>query len=279
MGTQTSTPSAVAESARQRAGALFGRPPARNDPESPGPAGTSPAGTSPAGSPRRPSWREAVFERLPLWVQLRCGLELKTVAAIAGVLALAAAFAVHHFWTGRPRAIQVPTASHSAVAELPAPAQASESAAPSGSASPGGGVVVDVAGKVRQPGVRHLPAGSRVIDALTAAGGALPGVDTSSLNLARILADGEQVVVGRPAAPDAVAPASGAVGAVGTGPLSLNSATVDQLDALPGVGPVLARHIIDYRNQHGGFTSVNQLRQIGGVGQRKFDELKSLVRP
>jgi competence protein ComEA len=233
---------------------------------------------------RRSSWREAVFERLPLWVQLRCGLEMKTVAAMAGVLAVAAAFAVHHFWAGRPRTIQIPTASHSAVAEAPAPAEVSAAAvpsassAPSGSASPSGGVVVDVAGKVRQPGVRHLPAGSRVIDALTAAGGALPGVDTSSLNLARVLADGEQVMVGRPAAPDTAAVATGS-GAGSSGPVSLNSATVDQLDALPGVGPVLARHIIEYRNQHGGFTSVNQLQQISGVGRRKFSELKSLVRP
>jgi competence protein ComEA len=218
---------------------------------------------------------------LPLWVQLRCGLEMKTVAALAGVLAVAAVFAVHHFWTGRPRAIQVPTALHSAVVEVPAPAGASTSAAPfapSGSASPGGAVVVDVAGKVRQPGVRRLPAGSRVIDALTAAGGTLPGVDTSSLNLARILADGEQVVVGRPAAADAAAAATGP-GTGSSAPVSLNSATVEQLDALPGVGPVLAQHIIEYRNQHGGFTSVNQLQQISGVGRRKFNELKSLVRP
>jgi competence protein ComEA len=214
-----------------------------------------------------------------MWVQLRCGLEMKTVAAIAAVLAVAAAFAVHHFWTGRPRAVQIPTAAHSAVAEAPSPAEASApSAPPSGSASPGGGVVVDVAGKVRQPGVRRLPAGSRVIDALTAAGGALPGVDTSSLNLARVLADGEQVVVGLPAVPEAAAAVAGP-GTGSSGPVSLNSATVEQLDALPGVGPVLARHIIEYRNQHGGFTSVNQLQWISGVGQRKFNELRSLVRP
>ncbi|MBV9022494.1 MAG: ComEA family DNA-binding protein [Streptomycetaceae bacterium] len=287
MRTQSSTaPTAsAAESARQRAGALFGRLPSGNTAEPPdSPESVVPVGAAaPAGRPRRSSWREAVFERLPLWVQLRCGLEMKTVAAMAGVLAVAAAFAVHHFWTGRPRAIQIPTASHSAVAEVSAPAEASAAvpsapSTPSGSASPGGGVVVDVAGKVRQPGVRHLPAGSRVIDALTAAGGALPGVDTSSLNLARVLADGEQVVVGRLAMPDTAAVATGS-GTGSSGPVSLNSATVDQLDALPGVGPVLARHIIEYRNQHGGFTSVNQLQQISGVGRRKFNELKSLVRP
>src|SRR5690242_18994954 len=127
----------AADSAQQRAGALFGRlPPGKADerPEPPEPA----APTAPAGRLRRLSWREAVFERLPLWVQLRCGLEMKTVAAMAGVLAVAAAFAVHHFWTGRPRTIQIPTASHSAVAEAPAPADVSAAAVPSASSAPSG---------------------------------------------------------------------------------------------------------------------------------------------
>jgi competence protein ComEA len=135
-------------------------------------------------------------------------------------------------------------------------------------------VTVDVAGKVARPGLRLLPRGSRVADALAAAGGPLPGTDTTALNLARPLTDGEQILVGVPAPAAASTP-----GGPATGPLSLNSATPAQLDALPGVGPVLAQHIIDFRTQHGGFTSLQQLRQIPGIGPRKFTTLQPLVHP
>ncbi len=241
-------------------------------------------------------------------------MELRTVAALAGVLVLAVAFAVHHFWAGRPRVVQVPPVSRGTAmapaAHAFAPPSASAGTAPGmvPGPSPGGGVVVDVTGKVRDPGVLRLPPGARVTDALKAAGGALPGTDTGTLNLARLLVDGEQVVVGRPAG--SAAGSFGGTGGVGigagglgggglaesggagaggiggpmtgvgaSGPVSLNSATPDQLDALPGVGPVLARHIIEYRAQHGGFTSVSQLRQVTGVGDRRFKDLKPLVRP
>jgi competence protein ComEA len=146
----------------------------------------------------------------------------------------------------------------------------------------GAEIVVDVSGKVRRPGIHRLPAGSRVVDALNAAGGVRPGTDISGLNRARFLVDGEQVVVGA-AAP---APGSGAggapVGAAAAGPVapvSLNSATVEQLDTLPGVGPVLAQHIVDYRMQHGGFRSVDELREVNGIGDRRFADLRNLVRP
>jgi competence protein ComEA len=246
----------------------------------------------------RPSWRETVLERLPVWLQLRCGLELRTVAAMAGVLVFAAAFAVHHFWAGRPRTVQVPPLARGSAMAPAAHALTPPSgplATPSGAVpgpSPGAGVVVDVTGKVRRPGVLRLPPGSRVTDALKAAGGVLPGTDTGALNLARLLVDGEQVAVGRPIAAGAAGGTGGAAagagsGAVGglpggtgaAGPVSLNTATADQLDALPGIGPVLARHIIEYRAQHGGFTSVGQLRQVTGVGDRRMRELQPLVRP
>ncbi|PWI44489.1 DNA-binding protein [Streptomyces sp. ICBB 8177] len=221
-------------------------------------------------------------------------MEPRTVAALAGVLVIAVAFGVHHFWAGRPRAIAVPPVTRAAMSTEDAtsrpsggPPDVARAATPSASAS-GAVLVVDVSGKVRRPGVLRLPPGSRVLDALTAAGGALPGVDTGTVNLARPLVDGEQIVVGGPqaAAPSgggqpgaaAGAAAAGAPGAPG-GPVSLGSATEAQLDALPGVGPVLAQRIIDYRNQHGGFTSVNQLRQVTGVGERRFQELQPLVRP
>jgi competence protein ComEA len=280
MGTHTATANRHSDSdtvARARADALFDRPPTVADPV------PEPAAAGPVRSPRRPSWRTAVLERLPVWVQLRCGMELRTVAALAGVLVLAAVFAAHHFWAGRPRTVQPPPVARAATSPVGQVTGGSATPAVRPSAAE---VVVDVAGKVRAPGVRHLPAGARVTDALKAAGGPLPGADTSGLNLARPLTDGEQVVVGQPVAPaeaagsrgGGAAQASGTGGGTG-GPLSLNTATAEQLDALPGVGPVLARRIVEYRTEHGAFTSVSQLRQVTGVGERRFQELQPLVRP
>ncbi|MEU9849068.1 ComEA family DNA-binding protein [Streptomyces sp. NPDC047985] len=141
-----------------------------------------------------------------------------------------------------------------------------------------------MSGKVRRPGIQRLPSGARVADALRAAGGARSGVDLTGLNRARVLVDGEQIVVGAPVGTPAVnsgAPGGSTGGGPGpvTGPVSLNSATIDQLDTLPGVGPVLARHIIDYRAQHGGFRSVDELREVNGIGDRRFADLRPLVGP
>lgn len=107
----------------------------------------------------------------------------------------------------------------------------------------------------------------------------------TGLNRARLLTDGEQVVVGLPPGPPALGPAGGAGpgGASGgpgpSAPLSLNTATAEQLETLPGVGPVLAQHMIDYRAENNGFRSVDELRQVNGIGDRRFAELQSLVRP
>jgi competence protein ComEA len=122
------------------------------------------------------------------------------------------------------------------------------------------------------------------VDALRAAGGVRPGTNTDGLNRARLLVDGEQIVVGGPApAPGPVAAGSATGGSVAGAapatPVPLSTATVDQLDALPGVGPVLAQHIVDYRSQHGGFRSVDELRQVNGIGERRFADLRNLVRP
>ncbi|MBV9593644.1 MAG: ComEA family DNA-binding protein [Actinobacteria bacterium] len=138
------------------------------------------------------------------------------------------------------------------------------------------GVVVDVVGHVSRPGVYELPAGARVTDALTAAGGALPGVDLTGLNLASKLTDGQQVAVGIGGLPPAVASVSPASGSPAA-PVNLNTASVADLDGLPGVGPVLAQHIIDWRTQHGHFDSVDQLREVTGIGPAKFTDLKALV--
>src|SRR5262249_1157610 len=116
----------------------------------------------------------------------------------------------------------------------------------------------------------RLPSGARVADALAAAGGALPGVDLSYVNLARKLSDGELVLVGTTPPPDQSAPGAG-------GKVNLNTATLAQLDALPGAGPPLAQRILDYRGQHGDFRSADDLRHVPGIGDAKFAQLKDLV--
>ena len=151
---------------------------------------------------------------------------------------------------------------------------------PSPGAAPAAGstIVVDVQGKVRHPGVVRLQAGSRVLDALVAAGGARPGVPTSSLNLAQPLSDGEQVVLDPDgAAPGAGSSSAGAPGAAG-GVVDLNRATLADLDGLPGVGPVLAQRILDWREEHGRFTSAEELQEVPGIGPSKFADLKDHVR-
>lgn len=216
-----------------------------------------------------------------MWLQVRCGVEPRTVAAVGVVLLAAVGFAAQQYWSGRPQPVTAPAVVAPAPAPAPAPGPGAASA-PSPSPGPAAGppvtaggtrIVVDVSGKVRDPGIRRLPVGSRVEDALAAAGGVRPGTDTTGLNRARVLLDGEQVLVGAPAP----APPGGA--GPSPGPLSLGSATVEQLDGLPGVGPVLAQHIVEFRTARGGFRSVEDLRQVNGIGERRFADLRTLVRP
>ncbi|MER5898903.1 ComEA family DNA-binding protein [Streptomyces mirabilis] len=250
------------------------------------------------------AWREraglAVRERMPLWLQSRCGLERRSVTALGVLLVVAVVFAVQQFWGGRTQSVRAPEVVR-AVAPYGGQSGAVErkSAEPGGAAgappspagsagSTGPAIVVDVSGKVRSPGLQRLPAGSRVEDALRAAGGVRPGANTEGLNRARLLVDGEQVLVGVPVAvtgpvtgggSSATGTGGSASGAAPSAPVSLSTATVDQLDTLPGVGPVLAQHIIDYRTQHGGFRSVDELREVNGIGDRRFSDLQKLVRP
>ncbi|MER6168459.1 helix-hairpin-helix domain-containing protein [Streptomyces violaceorubidus] len=244
------------------------------------------------------TWRErtgqALRERMPLWLQTRCGLERRSVVALSVLLVLAAVFAAQHFWSGRTQPVAAPEVLREAAAYgagKPGPtagdrATTSEpgaTSAPTATATAGPEIVVDVGGKVREPGIHSLPAGSRVADALRAAGGVRPGTKTDGLNRARFLVDGEQVIVGAPASappPGAGSAPGGPAGAAGpAAPVSLSTATTDQLDTLPGVGPVLAQHIVDYRTQHGGFRSVDELREVNGIGERRFADLRDLVRP
>ncbi|MFI0925256.1 helix-hairpin-helix domain-containing protein [Streptomyces sp. NPDC021012] len=257
------------------------------------------------GSP--PGARErlaaALRDRTPVWVQTRCGLEPRALAALAVVLLVAAGLAGAYFWTGRPEEVRAPELVRAAAPMAAAPApKAGPGEAGQGPVSPGPGagagaapgagaagvfgasgasgarVVVDIGGKVRRPGVLTLPAGSRVADALRAAGGAEPGADLTGVNRARVLLDGEQVLVGLPG-PPAGGPGPGGGGGAPGVPLSLNTATAEQLDGLPGVGPVLAQHIVDHRTEHGGFRSVGELREVDGIGERRFADLEPLVRP
>jgi competence protein ComEA len=138
-------------------------------------------------------------------------------------------------------------------------------------------LVVDVAGAVRRPGLYRLAQGARVADAIAHAGGLTAHAERTAVNLAAPLADGEQVLVAARGSPVAGA-AAGSPGAT-SGPVSLSSATAEQLDTLPGVGPVTAQKIVDYRQAHGPFTSVDGLDAIPGIGPAKLAELRPLVVP
>ena len=138
-------------------------------------------------------------------------------------------------------------------------------------------VVVDVAGKVKKPGVYKLPSGSRAVDAVTAAGGAKPGVDLSDINLAHVLTDGEQILVGAPKlSTNSRAKSSKKIKV--NGPININTANLAQLDALPGVGPVIAARIISYREKNGPFKTIEELRKVPGMGASKFAQLQSQIR-
>jgi competence protein ComEA len=137
-------------------------------------------------------------------------------------------------------------------------------------------LVVDVVGAVRRPGLLHLAGGTRIADAIAAAGGMTPKADDTLVNLAAPLADGEQVVV--PVLGAGGAAAGGAAGAP-TAPVDLNSATAEQLDALPGVGPSTAAKIIAFRLAHGPFRSVEELDAVPGIGPARIEQLKGLVLP
>ncbi|MEW2110649.1 ComEA family DNA-binding protein [Streptomyces albidoflavus] len=274
-------------------GAGAGEPPGPDERPS-GPSETSVlrerAPAREAARPRRAGGRRRSTDRrgwdgVPVLLRARCGMEWRSVAALAVVVLVAVVWAAQHFWTGRPEPVRVPEAVAQGASEGPGavggPAATGLPPTPAGAppSASAGPLVVDVSGKVARPGVHRLPAGSRVEDALEAAGGVRPGTDTSGLNRARLLADGEQVAVGVDPAPGA-GPGPGAPGqGAAAGPLSLGTATAEQLETLPGVGPVLAAAIIAYRTENGGFRSVDQLRDVRGIGDRRFEDLRGLVRP
>lgn len=220
-------------------------------------------------------------ERLPATLQGRVSLGSSHLAVLALVAALGLAVTAFLVLRSRPEGAVVPPPRSAGALVTPSAVPGAPSGAPSGTgtagatpaATPAGTVVVDVAGKVRRPGVVTLPAGSRVVDALRRAGGARDRVDLTSLNLARVLTDGEQVLVGiQP--PPGVAPAAAGASRAGGGPLvNLNTATVVELEALPGVGPVTAGKIARWRDEHGGFTAVDDLLEVDGIGEKTLADL------
>jgi competence protein ComEA len=172
-------------------------------------------------------------------------------------------------WLDRPRVDPAPVTPAGSPASSSAPAQPTVGEVADTSAT----VVVSVVGSVTRPGLVTLPSGSRVAAAVEAAGGLGPDADPASVNLAAVVSDGQQIVVGAPGT--SVTGADGAAAAPG-GKLDLNSATAAELDALPGVGPVLAQRIVDHREQ-GPFTSVDQLDDVPGIGPARAAELAELV--
>ncbi|WP_433797444.1 helix-hairpin-helix domain-containing protein [Actinoplanes sp. CA-252034] len=190
---------------------------------------------------------------------------VRALAAVAVVVVLVAGFLA---WRSRPQVEDVvaPAGPGSPSVAVPGPAPASAA----------GDLVVAVGGRVRKPGLVRLASGARVADALTAAGGAEPGVDVAMLNLARKVVDGELIMVGVTPPPGSTVGA-GTPGAVSGGLINLNTATLGQLDTLPGVGPVLAQRILDARDAQGGFRAVTDLRKVDGIGESRYEQLKDLV--
>jgi competence protein ComEA len=192
---------------------------------------------------------------------------IRALAAVAAVVVLVAGYLA---WRAQPRPEPVPAAS-----SIPAPGGPPEPIGPASASATS--IVVAVQGRVRHPGLVRLPAGARVQDAIEAAGGAVPGTDLSFVNLARRLVDGELLVIGVTPPPGVDLNGGAGTAATAGGRVNLNTATLAELDGLPGIGPSLAQHIIDYRTAHGGFHSVNELRQVEGIGDAKFAQLKDRV--
>jgi competence protein ComEA len=251
-------------------------------PDPPEPLMVRDPGRHSRGAPDRDGSRTARWleGRLPAALQGRLALRAAHLVVLSVVLATAVVVAAWATLRTAPDQVPIPVAHTSS----PVAPTAADDADDAGAAEPAGGaavatateVIVDVAGKVRRPGVLTLPTGSRVIDALRRAGGARPGVDLSALNLARVLIDGEQVLVGRAGPALAGGAVSGGPDAVGAA-VSLNTASLEQLESLPGVGPVTAQKILDWRTEHGAFGSVDELLDVDGIGAKTLADLSPHV--
>ena len=245
---------------------------------SPAPAGWVPAEPTPiapreTGVAAHPA-AAAVRDRLPLAVRgVVVEPRARALAGIVGVLVLGLLLGGLLIWRSRPASEPLPTVQRSG------PPVSTASVSPTASSTSRSTLVVHVAGAVRRPGLVQLRAGARVADAVAAAGGAARNAELASVNLARPVVDGEQLVVlARGEGPAAAAPPAAGGPASSGAPIDLNSATLEQLDTLPGVGPVLAQRILDWRAEHGRFGSTDELREVSGIGEATFADIKPLVR-
>ena len=228
-----------------------------------------------------------MHDRLPPALQGSVGLTSTHLTVVA--LVVAAALGVAAWWAVRadggeivvPATATSMTDSATELVVVPEEAPAPAVGVAQQSANDSAVVVVDVAGKVRRPGIVTLPIGSRVIDAIEAAGGARRAVNLTVVNLARLLVDGEQIVVGIPAPAGVAAPAASLPGvgtaAVPAALVNLNSATETDLDTLPGVGPVTAAAILEWRTENGAFTSVDELLEVSGIGDATLADIAPFV--
>jgi competence protein ComEA len=192
------------------------------------------------------------------------GLQItRSRALVAAALLIAGLFVAGRFFVGSGKAT---------VERSPPAAGEIEAAAPAR-------LVVHVVGAVRRPGLYRLEHGARIADAVRRAGGATRRADLSLVNLAAQVSDGTQVVVPRRVVVAGVPSTEGESAAATGGPVHLNTATLEQLDALPGVGPVTAQKIVDYRQEHGAFSSVDDLDAIPGIGPARLEQLRGLVAP
>ena len=254
----------------------------------------TPAATRRGGRHRSPAPRiisvPAVLRGGPREVRTTAVLALLAIGVLAGGI-----FVARVFWAAKASEPSPVVARSGLVARslpsgfqtsLPTPGLMVEGAGPSAGASgqSGPSVRVHVVGEIADPGVVDVPAGARVIDAIARAGGSLPSADLERINLARVVLDGEQIHVPAPgeeilagSAGTTVGPVGAGVGPGGSGGVNLNQADLPTLDGLPGVGPVLAQRIIDWRAEHGRFTSVDELGEVSGIGEKLLAVLSSKV--
>lgn len=201
-------------------------------------------------------------------VRVRRTVELPHVRVLATIAVAASVLLVWWLLSGRPETSD-PVAPLAFAETTPAPGE-SKAAGPE--------LIIDVVGKVRRPGIVTVPKGSRVFEAIEAAGGLKGRADTASLNMARVLADGEQILVGiEPVAVPGAPAGAGGDGAQAGAKVNLNTATPEQLDTLPGVGPVTAQAILAWREENGRFGSVEDLLDVKGIGDATLAELRDLV--
>lgn len=237
-------------------------------------------------APNDPLARLAQNARVPERARLRLGVGAAVVLLIVALVVAVIVSAVAQQANQRVLAPGEGVSTPGATGSWSPDGADGEGAGEDAEADPAGTIIfVHVLGAVSRPGLFELHEGARVMDAVAAAGGLLDTADPGGVNLARVISDGEQLYVTAvgevvpgvppPGAPGAAAPQAG--GGTGTSVVNLNTATVADLETLPRIGPTLAQRIIDYRDANGRFGSIDDLRNVSGIGEKTFDGLKDLI--